>query len=76
MKKMFKNNKEAFKDFENLSSENSSFNKIIPIKRSSKFKLSTTVNDVDWLDIFYNETNNLKNLNYNNKNDLIFESKK
>ncbi len=65
-----------FKDFEALTSSNKIFDTIIPIKKEFKFKISKPINNFKWHDIFYDETNNLKNFKYNDLNQLIYKSKK
>jgi hypothetical protein len=67
---------DLFKEFENLSSINYSFDKIVPLKKNFKFKISNSINSNEWLDIFYDSTNNFNNLNYNGTGNLIFKSKR
>jgi outer membrane protein assembly factor BamB len=69
-------NDDLFKDFENLASADGSFNKIISIKNDFKFKLTNPINNLEWKEIFYNQSNNFDNFQYNNSNQLIFKSKK
>ena len=70
-----KNNNE-FKEFKTLSSSSITFNEIIPIKKQLNLKIEKRVNNYDWSDIFYNQSNNLKNFNYQETNNLILKSKK
>ena len=69
-----KNNNE-FKEFKR-SSSSITFNEIIPIKKQLNLKIEKRVNNYDWSDIFYNQSNNLKNFNYQETNNLILKSKK
>ncbi len=70
-----KNNNEL-KEFKTLSSSNITFNKIIPIKEQLNLKIEKSVNNYDWPDIFYHQSNNLKNFKYQESNNLILKSKK
>ena len=73
---ILKNNKDLFKEFKTLSSSNEFFNKIIPLKKNFKFILNKPLDNMEWQDIFYNQTNNFDNFTYNDLNQLIFKSKK
>ena len=68
--------KGSFDGFQKLSTEGDAFDKVI--KAQSKLKLDgakpITLNK--WNDIFFLESNNSKNLKYNNLNKIIFKSKK
>ena len=55
---------------------NNSFNKVINKKKNFNFKLDKPIKTSDWRDIFFSKSNNLDNFKYNNKNELIFKSKK
>ena len=65
-----------FEEFKTISNANETFNKIIPIKKNFKFFLGDQIKNTNWSDIFFNQTNNYKNFKYNDKNQLIFKSKK
>ena len=71
-----KKTKDLFEDFETLSTFNNSFNKVINKKKNFNFKLDKPIKTSDWRDIFFSKSNNLDNFKYNNKNELIFKSKK
>ena len=68
--------KGSFDGFQKLSTEGDAFDKVI--KAQSNLKLSQikplTLNR--WNDIFFLESNNSKNLRYNDQNKIIFKSKK
>ena len=63
-------------NFESLSYVEEQFDKIVPFDGNSKIKISNTVSNLKWSDIFYNKMNNFDNFNYNNLNKLLFKSKK
>ena len=63
-------------NFESLSYVEEQFNKIVPFDGNSKIKISNTVSNLKWSDIFYNKINNFDNFKYNNLNKLLFKSKK
>ncbi len=63
-------------NFESLSYVKEQFDKIVPFDGNSKIKISNTVSNLKWSDIFYNQINNYDNFKYNNLNKLLFKSKK
>ena len=67
---------ESLKDFEILTTKNSSFDQIVQFKKDFKFQLKSPTINSSWTDIFYDETNNLKNFDYIGLNQLILESVK
>ena len=71
-----KKENDLFKDLETLNTKNDSFNKIIPVKNNFKFTIPKPKNNYEWKDIYYDKTNNLQNLIYNESNKLVFKSKK
>ena len=71
-----KKENDLFKDLETLNTKNDSFNKIIPVKNNFKFTIPKPKNNYEWKDIYYDKTNNLENLIYNESNKLVFKSKK
>tara|TARA_E500000178_G_scaffold287785_1_gene290173 strand:+ start:1379 stop:2704 length:1326 start_codon:yes stop_codon:yes gene_type:complete len=72
----FDEKNDLFKDFKTLSTNNSSFNKVVKIKENFQFKLAKPINNKNWKDIFFDSSNNYKNFNYNGFNQLVFKSKK
>jgi outer membrane protein assembly factor BamB len=68
--------KDYLKELETLSSSNKLFDKIIPVDRNFKFKLTSVVDNFDWNDIFFKKNNNLQNFKYNDLNRILFKSKK
>ncbi len=68
--------KNLFADFKSLSSKNRSFNETIPIKDGDIVNFSPQIKNNSWNDIFYDQTNNTLNFQYNNSNKLIYKSKK
>ena len=65
-----------FEDFEKLSTTQDFFNIKIDLEKNYKFDLSKTIANKEWLDIFYNSSNNYENFKYENLKKLIFRSKK
>jgi outer membrane protein assembly factor BamB len=71
-----KKENDLFKDLETLNTKKDSFNSIIPVKNNFKFPIPKPKNNYEWKDIYYDKTNNLENLIYNESNKLVFKSKK
>ena len=69
-------NDKIFSAFKTLSTQNDSFNKIIPLDKNEVIFLSKTENSNSWNDIYYDQTNNSINFKYEDLNKLIFKSKK
>ena len=67
---------DLFKEFETLSSTNKKFDEIISLDTNFQFKTSGSINNSEWSDIFYEQTNNFKNFKYNDNNQIILKSKK
>ena len=67
---------DVFKDFKTLKIKNKIFEDTIQIPGNFKFNISKPVNNSNWNDIFYNKSNNLDHFTYENKNELLFKSKK
>ena len=65
-----------FKEFKSIDSLREPFDKIVQIDPNFKFSINNKINNLEWNDVFYNETNNFDNFNYNNLNKLISSSKK
>ena len=68
--------KNTFSDFKKLSSENLTFNEIIPLKEKINIKNIAKTKNNNWEDIYYNQSNNYSNFNYNHTNKLVFKSSK
>ena len=68
--------KGSFEGFQKLSIESDTFDKVIEIESQLNLKLIKPLTVNRWGDIFFLKSNNSKNLNYNNLNQLIFKSKK
>ncbi len=69
-------NKSIFKEFKKLTSIQQSFNKTIIFNENISLNFSNPIQNFEWKDIYYSESNNLKNLNYTDLNEIIFRSKK
>ena len=65
-----------FSEFETLLSSKKIFDQIINLDKNSEFQLSNQIDNYNWKDIFFNNSNNFKNFKYNNLNKIIFKSKK
>ncbi len=74
LKKNNENN--LYKDFKKISSSNKVFNEIIFLKKQFNFTSTEPISNINWKDYFYSSSNNTINFKYNNKNQLIFKSKK
>ncbi len=67
---------ERFKDFKKFYSKLEPYNKIKYPSENLKILLDPSASNFVWSDEYYNNSNNLKNFNYKNNNELIFLSKK
>ena len=65
-----------FKDFKKITSSNSKFDKIIPIDKKLILRIDKPIENKSWNDVFYDQSNNLKNFKFNNLHKVIFKSKK
>ena len=74
--KLQKNQIDSFKEFKTLSASDKTFKKITKIDNNFKFNLYNPIEISKWSDIYYDLTNNFKNFKYNEKNEIIFKSKK
>ena len=66
----------VFKDFKPINISNKSFQKIIPIKKDFKFTEINTIDNYNWKDIYFDQSNNFLNFSFNENYKLIFQSKK
>ena len=74
--KISKKEIDSFKEFKTLSASDETFKKIIKIDNNFKFNLYNPIKISKWSDIYYDLTNNFKDFKYDEKNELIFKSKK
>jgi len=65
-----------FKDFKKIKSKDVAFNNIIIPDKKLKIILGPIKTSLNWLDEYYQNSNNLDNFSYNDTNELIFKSKK
>ncbi len=70
------NKDDLFKEFEKISSNKEIYNKIIPLTTNYNFKIPKIFYNLDWVDIFYSENNNILNFAYNDSNKTFLKSKK
>tara|TARA_B100001063_G_scaffold33935_1_gene27252 strand:- start:622 stop:1950 length:1329 start_codon:yes stop_codon:yes gene_type:complete len=66
----------VFKDFEKIISSTESFNDVIQLDTKFNFNLKKNYQNDSWLDIFYNDNNNIDNLSFSDKNKVFLKSKK
>ena len=65
-----------FKDFKSINISNKSFKKTIPINKDFKFTEINAIENYNWKDIYYNQSNNFSNFSFNENYKIIFKSKK
>lgn len=65
-----------FKEFKKITTTESSYNQIIPLKEDFALNLSEAITNNSWNDIFYSSNNNFINFKYHSLNKIIFKSKK
>jgi len=72
------NNKDddIFKDFEKIISSTETFNDVIQLDTKFIFDLKKNSQNNSWLDIFYNDNNNVDNLSFSDNNKVFLKSKK
>ena len=72
------NNKDdnIFKDFEKIISSTETFNDVIQLDNKFIFNLKKNSQNNSWLDIFYNDNNNVENLSFSDTNKVFLKSKK
>ena len=58
-----KEDNEIFKEFKTLSTSAKTYDKIVKLDKNFIFKLGNLINNFEWSDIYYNNTNNFDNLN-------------
>ena len=71
-----KNENVIFKDFKEVVTSDSTFEKEIILNKNLKIFLSKPEVNVDWKDYFFNYNNNSINYKYNNSNEIILKSKR
>ena len=65
-----------FKDFKKIKSKDIFFNDIIKPDKKLKIILEPIKTNLNWLDEYYQNSNNLDNFSYKDTNEFIFKSKK
>ena len=66
----------VFKEFGEIVLSGDTFSQKVELSKNFLFYLEDPVINRDWLDIYYNQNNNLKNFKFNSNFDLIYKSKK
>ena len=74
--KISKKEIDSFKGFKTLSASDQTFKKILKIDNNYKFNLYNPIESTKWNDVYYDLTNNSKHYKYDEKNEIIFKSKK
>ena len=67
---------DVFKEFKKISASNKLFNKIITLDKDLILDLPSPIKNFEWKDVYYKQSNNFQNFKYNDRNQLIFNSKK
>ena len=68
--------KDENQEFKTLSLRNEAFDKKINIKESFRFRIEDPINNLEWEDIYFDQTNNFRNFQYRDLNKISFRSKK
>ena len=71
-----KKEKDIFKEFKKITIKENVYNETKKLKDNINIKISNLEENFKWNDIFFSDENNLKNFRYNEKNSIIFKSKK
>ena len=74
--KSVKKNLGSFDEFETLSYDQETFNKVVDINKDFIFQIPKKIKNSKWSDVYYNKSNNYSNFSYNDRKSLIFKSKK
>ena len=71
-----KNKKNELSDLKSLITEDKSFDKIIEYKKNLKIFINDPVEVTNWIDIYYDKSNNLNNFKYDDLNKIVGRGKK
>ena len=71
-----KNVEGPYKDFKTIFDSKKVFEKTVNLDKRLVFILSPVIQNNQWLDPFYSNSNNTKNYEFNNNFQLVFKSKK
>ena len=52
------------------------FNRTVNLDKNFEFRLSSPINNTNWSDFFYDQSNNLNNFKFNGQNKIIYKSKR
>ena len=69
-------NSSVFKDFVKITSSDEKFNKIVQINEKFNFTINEPLRNLSWSQTLLNKENNVVNLSFDNKNQIIHKSKK
>lgn len=71
-----KEDSKIFKEFKNISFIQNQYKEIVKLDKNFQFKINKPVTNLAWEDEYFSNNNHLVNFSYNNRNQLIFSSKK
>lgn len=69
-------NNSVFKDFVKITSSDEKFNNIVQINEEFNFIINEPLRNLSWNQTLLNKENNIVNLSFDNKNQVILKSKK
>ena len=69
-------NNSVFKDFVKITSSDEKFNNIVQINEEFNFIINAPLRNLSWNQTLLNKENNIVNLSFDNKNQVILKSKK
>ena len=73
---ILKKDDDIFKDFKKITKDKEFYNEIIPVKQGFTFTLDEPIKNRSWIDIYLSSGNNMENLKYNDRKNIIFKGKK
>ena len=71
-----KKDSKIFKEFKNISFIQNQYKEIVKLDKNFQFNINKPVTNKSWEDEYFSKNNHLANFSYNNRNQLIFNSKK
>ena len=71
-----KKDSKIFKEFKNISFIQNQYKEIVKLDKNFQLNINKPVTNTSWEDEYFSNNNHLINFSYNNKNQLIFNSKK
>ena len=71
-----KKESKIFKEFKNISFIQNQYKEIVKLDKNFQLNINKPVTNTSWEDEYFSNNNHLVNFSYNNRNQLIFNSKK